>query len=80
MCACYILIRLAGSLRAVGVGPGSFLSLAAAPDSAEGCGSVCASPNGAAGSVNSPQLPKPVSAAGLKSCPTHGSPGEKIQE
>lgn len=76
-CVCHIPIHLADSARALPVGPGSFLSPAAAPDSAGQCGSVCASPNGAAESVNTPRPPELRSAAVLLSCPTHESPGKR---
>lgn len=78
VCVCHIPAPLADSVRAASVGLGRFPSPAAAPDSAERCASVFVSPGEAAGSVNSPQIPKPTSAAVLTSCPTHGSPaGEK---
>lgn len=76
----HIPIHPVGNVRAVPMDPGSFLSQAATPDSAGQCGSVCASPNEAAGSVNTPRPPKLRSAAVLLSCPTHESPQKTEKE
>lgn len=62
------------------MGPGSFLSQAATPDSAGQCGSVCASPNEAAGSVNTPLPPELRSVAAPLSCPTRESPQKTEKE
>lgn len=58
------------------MGRGRFPSPEAAPDSAGRCVSEYVSPDEVAVSVSSPQYPKPKSAAGLMSCPTHESPGQ----
>lgn len=57
------------------MGPGRRPSPAAALDSAGGFVIESAPRGEDAGTASSPQPPKPVSAAGLMSCPTHGSPG-----
>lgn len=59
------------------MGPGRRPSPAAALDSAGRC-VIESVPRGEdAGTASSPQPPKPVSVAGLMSCPTHGSPGHR---
>lgn len=79
-CERHIPVHLTGIVRAVPAGPGSFLSPAATPDSAGQCGSVFASPNEAARSVNTPLPQEPSSAAVLLSCPTRESPWQKKQK
>lgn len=57
------------------MGQGRRPSPAAALDSAGGCAIESAPRGEDAGTASSPPPPKPASAAGLMSCPAHGSPG-----
>lgn len=79
-CERHIPVHATGIVRAVPVGPGSFLSRAATPDSAGQCGSVFVSPNEAAGSVNTPGTQELGSAAVRLSCPARESPGKRKQK
>lgn len=72
-------IHLVDSVRVVVVGRERFPSQAEALDSAGRCVTEYVSPAEPAGSVDSPQHPRPTSGAVLMSCPVHESPGEKAK-
>lgn len=74
---CYLPIHLADIAKGVCVDPERHLSPAAALGSVGRCAIESAPQGEDAATVSSPQHPKPVSATGLMSCPTHESPGHK---
>lgn len=74
---CHLPIRLADIEKGVCVDPERRPSPAAALGSAGRCAIESAPQGEDAETVGSPQHPKPVSATGLMSCPTHESPGHK---
>lgn len=72
---CHLPIHPADIAKGVCVDPERRPSPAAAPGSVGRCAIESAPQGEDAETVSSPQHPKPTSATGLTSCPTHESPG-----